>query len=132
MKYHAIKFLVTVYLLIGIISCSEQSSEVEPCPITVDSVSIIDSMQSGSITYYLVYRIAGWSDKTEILELYNVKPVFDHCSKSDIEPLYGDSLEMSQTISHVYLNTNDKVLDIVYITGEPDKSHNANLKLELK
>lgn len=29
--------------------------------------------------YYLVYRVAGWSDKTEILEHYDIKPVFDNC-----------------------------------------------------
>ena len=46
--------------------------------------------------------------------------------------MYGDSLEMSQTISHVYLNKKDKMQDIVYMEGEPDKSHNANLNVKLK
>lgn len=79
-----------------------------------------------------MHRISGWSDKTEILELYDAEPIFDHCSKSNIEPVYGDSLEMSQTIIHVYLDTKKKQLDIVYKDGIPNKSHNANLKLELK
>lgn len=114
------------------ISCSDQSTEIAPCPITVDSVSIIDSMKVEEVTYYLVYRISGWSDKTEIFELFDKKPAFDHCSRSDIEPIYGDSLEMDQTIVHVKLDMNNKVLDIVYKNGIPDKTHNSNLKLELK
>jgi len=132
MNYYLMRFFVTVCILIGVMSCSDQSSDIEPCPITVDSVSIIDTLETGGTTYYLVHRISGWSDKTEILELYNDKPVFDNCSRSTIEPLYGDSLEMTQTISHVYLNLNNKLFELVYIKGEPDKLHNANLKLELK
>jgi hypothetical protein len=125
------KLTIIVSLLI-LVSCSDQSVETEHCAITVDAVSIIDSIKLEDTTYFLVHRISGWSDKTEILELYNAKPIFDHCSRSNIEPVYGDSLEMSQTISHVYINKKDKMLDIVYLDGEPDKSHNANLKLELK
>ena len=132
MKYYAIKFFLIIYLYISIVACSDKGSEADPCPITVDSVSIIDSVKTGSITYYLVYRISGWSDKTEILELYNIKPVFDHCSRSNVEPLYGDSLEMEETVSHVYLDANNKLLEIVYVKGEPDKLHNKNLKLELR
>jgi hypothetical protein len=77
-------------LLIGVVAlivaaCSDDASKVEGCPFTVDSVSIVDSKEVGGITYYLVHRIFGWSDKTEILELYDSKPEFDHCSNSNIQ-----------------------------------------------
>ena len=124
--------VLALIVLLFIASCSEQGANQEACAITVDSVSIIDSMELEATTYYLVHRISGWSDKTEILELYNSKPLFDHCSKSNVDPVYGDSLEMSQTISHVYLNKAEGRLDIVYSEGSPDKSHNANLKLEIR
>jgi hypothetical protein len=63
-------------------ACSEQSQDKMACEITVDSVTIIDSMKVDDTTYYLVHRISGWRDKTEILELYSSKPVFDKCAKS--------------------------------------------------
>lgn len=126
------KGVLALMVLLVIASCSEQGANQEVCAITVDSVSIIDSMELEGTTYYLVHRISGWSDKTEILELYDSKPLFDHCSKSNVDPIYGDSLEMSQTISHVFLNKKENRLDIVYSEGSPDKSHNANLKLEIR
>ncbi len=132
MNYYSIKFIVTVCLFVSVLSCSEQSTDIELCPVIVDSVSIIDTMETGGETYYLVYRVSGWNDKTEILELYNLKPVFDNCSRSNIEPLYADSLETAQTISHVYLNTNKNFLELIYVEGEPEKLHNASLKLEVK
>ena len=98
----------------------------------VDTVSVIDKRELNSVTYYLVLRVSGWSDKTEILELYDTEPVFDHCAKSSREPVYGDSLELTQTVSHVYLDASSKALNIEYIPGEPGKSHNKNLKLELR
>jgi len=123
---------MSVLLFMGVISCSEQSSEVEPCPMTVDSVTIIDTKQVSGKTYYLVHRIAGWSDKTEILELYDAKPEFNHCSKSNIEPVFGDSLELTQAVSHVYLNLNDKILEIEYQDVSDEKIDNTHLKIELR
>ena len=128
----AIKLFCVFFLYISLTSCSEEASEVVPCSITVDSVSIIDSIQVSDKSYYLVYRVSGWNDKTEILELYDLKPEFDHCSKSNIEPLYGDSLELTQAVSHVYLNIKDKVLDIEYKEPSDEVIDNSDLKLELK
>lgn len=119
-------------VLLSMMACSEQSQSQNDCGITVDSVSIIDSMKVGDTTYYLVHRISGWSDKTEILELYNSEPVFDNCAKSKSDPIYGDSLEMSLIITHVFLDTKNKILDISYAEGQASKTHNSNLKLELK
>jgi len=127
-----IKYLYLLFLFVSVLSCSEQSGEVEPCPITVDSVAMIDSMQVNGKTYYLIHRISGWSDKTEILELYDSKPEFDHCSKANINPLYGDSLELTQAVSHVYLNIKDQVLDIEYKEPGDDKIDNSHLKMQLK
>ena len=56
---------------------------------------------------------------------------FSHCSKSNIEPVYGDSLELSQAVSHVYLNLNDKTLEIKYKKISKGKIDNSHLKIEL-
>lgn len=124
--------ILLIFVFAMVTSCSEQNGNQKNCPITVDSVSIIDSMKLEGTTYYLVHRVSGWSDKTEIFELYNIEPIFDHCAESEMEPVFGDSLEMTKTISHVFLNANNKSLDIVYKDGKPDKTHNTNLKLELR
>ena len=126
------KLFLGITLFMALISCSDNGAEKDACPLIIDSVAIIDSMKQGDVTYYLVHRIAGWHDKTEILELYNRKPIFDHCSRSNIEPIYGNALEVEQAVSHVYLNIKDGVLELVYKDGVSDKTHNAGLKLELK
>lgn len=130
-----IPFLLRIaipFVLFIFISCTQQNSDKQVCAITVDSVSIIDSLVSDGTNYFLVYRVSGWNDKTEILELYDSRPIFDHCAISNVEPVDGDSLEMSKLISNVFLNTKDNTIDIVYKEGEPDKMHNSTLKLEIK
>ncbi len=121
-----------IVLLLSITSCSDQSAGIEECSITVDAVSIIDSIELDDDAFYLVHRVSGWSDKTEVFELYDEKPEFDHCSKSSIDPLFGNSLEMSKTLSHVYLDADKRSLDFVYVDGEPPGLHNSELKLEIK
>ena len=81
-------------------------------------------------SYYLVHRIAGWSDKTEILELYDKEPNFNLCSESDIKPIYGDSLEGSLYLAHVYLNIEEGKLNLIYSDIYADK--NRKFKLEFK
>jgi len=122
------KILFLILCLPLLFACSETSEE-ETCSFTVDSVSIIDSINTKDNTYYLVYRVAGWSDKTEILELYDKKPVFD---KSNIEAIFGDSLELSKTISHVYLNIEENSFEVDYEEGISSEDHNRSLKLEIR
>ena len=126
------KLLLAVTCFFLLMSCSDPGVDQGECPITVDAVAIIDSIKQGETTYYLVHRVAGWSDKTEILELYNNKPVFDHCSRSNIEPIFGDSLELDRPVSHVYLNIKDQVLEIEYKAVTQSLYSNENLKLELR
>ena len=120
--------LVCVIIFSG---CSDKTTDAEECPITIDSVSLLDSLQYGDHTYYLVRRITGWHEKTEILELYNSKPEFDRCSRSSIKPIYGDLLETSQTITHVYLNVKAGELDIQYKDVAPGRDNVSLLKLEI-
>jgi hypothetical protein len=122
----------SLILLLSIASCSDRDHEIGACAITVDSVEIIDSKVFGDKSYYLVHRITGWQDKVEILEFYDEKPVFDTCSKPSVEPIDGDSLEMSKTVSHVFLNIKERKLDIVYKDSLPMKIQKDSIKLEIK
>lgn len=112
----------------GLTSCSNDRN----CQSAVDTVKIIDQKVIGNTEYYLVLRIAGWHDKTEIIELYDAKPSFDKCATSDIEPVYGDSLEMDKTVSHVFVDAGNNTLKIEYKDGEPSRAHNSELRIEVQ
>lgn len=136
MWYFRIFFVLNIVIILittmGISSCSKTSSNNSDCPIAVDTVNIIDEKIVENTKYYLVLRISGWHDKSEIVELYNEKPSFDRCSKSDVEPVYGDSLELDRIVTHLYLDVEEKSLNIEYKDGESNKDHNKNLKIEVK
>jgi len=118
--------------MLGLIACTESSSKPETCDAPIDTVSIIDEITIDTSVYYLVLRIVGWHDKTEIIELYNQKPKFNQCAKSHVEAIFGDSLDSDSTVSHVYLNPQKNTLNVKYVSGKSDKSHNNSLKLELE
>jgi len=132
MKYYNRPTIVILALLLfltaGLISCSNDSH----CQSAVDTVKIIDQKVIGNTEYYLVLRIAGWHDKTEIIELYDAKPSFDKCANSNIAPVYGDSLEMDKTVSHVFFGVKNNTLDIEYKDGEPGKAHSSGLRIEIQ
>jgi hypothetical protein len=130
----SITYFFLIYLMVFNLSACRESAETNAdlCPMVIDTVSIIDKQNFGNETYYMVLRIAGWSDKTEIIEVYNAKPVFNHCAKSNIKPIFGDSLEMEQSVSHVYVDVPNNTLSIEYVSGKPNISQNKNLKLELR
>lgn len=136
MKYFNFRFFIKVVLIsitvLVFTSCSNSSNDSNDCPVAVDTVNIIDEKVVGNAKYYLVLRISGWHDKSEIVELYNVKPSFDRCSISDVEPVYGNSLELDKTVAHLYFDVETKLLNIEYKDGEPSKAHNKNLKIEIK
>jgi hypothetical protein len=124
--------MMMMIIIISSYSCSKGTNDNHDCTMTVDTVNIIDEKIVGTTEFYLVLRIAGWHDKTEIIELYDTKPTFDRCSKSDVEPVYGNSLELDKTVTHLYLDTESKSLNIEYKDGEPSKDYNRNLKIEVK
>ena len=130
-RKNVIKIIFIILCIPLLFSCFD-ADEDNSCSITIDSVNIIDSVSTKNKTYYLVYRISGWSDKTEILELYDKKPTFDHCSNSNIEPVFGDSLELTKIVSHVYLNLNQNNFEIKYKEGTPSITNSNTLKLELR
>ncbi len=136
MKLFNFRFFIRIVLIsitvLVFTSCSNSSNDSNACPMTVDTINILDKKIVGNTEYYLVLRVSGWHDKSEIVELYNMKPSFDHCSISNLEPIYGDSLELDKTVTHLYFDIETKSLNIEYKDGEPSKAHNKNLKIEFK
>ena len=114
--------------MISTAACSNGSD----CQSAVDTVTIIDKKVIGDTEYYLILRVAGLHDKTEIIELYDAKPTFNKCAKSDIGAVYGDSLEMAKTVSHLFFDSKNNTLDIEYEEGEPSKFHNTKLGIEIR
>jgi hypothetical protein len=100
--------------------------------IAPDRVKVIDQATSQGKTYYLVLRVSGWHDKTEVVEVYDVLPSFDRCGKNKKAPIAGDSLETAQTVSRLYLDTRKGSLEIEYKDGEPEAHYNEGLKLEFR
>lgn len=86
-----IKLFIGICLVIATeFGCSGKE---EKCPPIVDTVNIIDQANYKNKPYFLVLRITGFQDKTEILQLYVNKPQFNLCNKSMNKPLIEDSLE---------------------------------------
>ena len=117
---------LALIMIISMPSCSNESNYQS----AVDTVTIIDQKVIGNTEYHLVLRVAGWHDKTEIIELYDAKPTFDKCAKSDIGAVYGDSLGMNKIVSHLFLDSKISTLNIEYGEGEPSKDHNNKLRIE--
>lgn len=120
-------------LILGVLGCSDSSSQSSTCEkveIASDTVKIIDQATNQGKTYYLVLRISGLNDKTEIIEVYDAPPSFDRCGKSKETPIAGDSLEATQTVSRLFLNTKERSLQIEYKEGRLEPRHNERLKLE--
>ena len=122
-------------VFLGAASCSDSSTQSSACgavEIGSDTARIIDQAKNQGKTYYLVLRVSGLNDKTEIVEVYDVLPSFDRCGKNKEAPIAGDSLETTQTVTRLSLNTKERSLDIEYKDGKPGPHDNESLKLEFK
>lgn len=129
--------IVFSMVMLSAISCSKPDANIG-CSFTVDTVSIIDSLSIDGKTYFLVHRISGFQEKIESFELFDSRPIFDRCSKSNIAEVFGASLENEdrnnndQHVTHVILNVTANVFDLKYEPGRiPELDHNKNLSLEL-
>lgn len=126
------KMVCILIAVFCVASCSNSSSDSDDCPMAVDTVEIIDEKTVDGTTYYLVLRVSGWHDKSEIMEIYNTRPTFDRCARSDVEQIDGDSLELDKTVAHLYFDPKTHSLNIEYKDGKPEKDHNRNLKIEIQ
>lgn len=127
-KFGALSILLGL-LLVG---CSDSGVSSNNCEPIIDSVKIVDIKTVGNKTYYLVHRISGWHDKTEILQLFTTKPVFDRCNRNTTEPVFDDSIDSTMAISHIYLDVNMNNLEVLYKKDMKSDAENQKFKLEIK
>jgi len=114
------------------ISCSEQvdeSSAEAECAITVDSTSIVDTSVHNDKTWYLVLRISGWHDKTEIVQLFDKKPRLDHCNRDLVAPVIEDSIAHDLSIKSFRIDLKNKEFVIDYIEIPADTGREMDIKL---
>lgn len=129
-------YLKVIFLCFGLlatVSCNDPDDRLAgDCKLATDTVSAVDKVVVEGVTYHLVLKVAGWHDKTEIIEIYDTEPSFNECAQSNITPIFSDSLELDQTVSRVLLDVETKTAEIQYTSRVPEKNHNLHLKLEIK
>jgi hypothetical protein len=129
--YRAFRNLFITSLVFTITACANNTSK-QPCAHNDVRASMLSSIKVNNTNYYPVLNEMGSKNKLRFLELYNKKPVFDHCYTASVDPLFGIVVNKDKRVSHVFLKTQDETLEIYYVNGKPDKAHYKSLKLELK
>ncbi len=102
--------LVVVALIL--ISCTD--SKEKACPLTIDSVEIVDTKMYEGKTYALVRRITGWHDKVEVLQLFDQEPKLDDCRRDLVKPIIEDSLERDLAIVDFVINLEKRTFEFRY------------------
>ncbi len=121
-----------------LIGCSKADKSVDVCKGLIDTVAVIDQKNINSNTYFLVLRLAGLQDKTEIFEIYDRKPTFDVCGDGKIQPLVGNTVDSKnfdnndQFVESVNFNVSQNIMEIKYSIGRKNKSNNKNVKLMIE
>ncbi|WP_444996088.1 hypothetical protein [Aliikangiella sp. IMCC44359] len=122
------KLIKIVLLLLLCTSCGQSNTE---CPITIDTVSIIDQKLYEGTHYYMVLRISGWHEKTEIIEVYDQKPQFDRCSVSITKPIIHDSLDANY-INSFLIDLEAKEFIVEYKESPSDENPQTFFRLKFK
>jgi len=80
--------LLTASLLI-LLGCSPD----QPDCYIADATKLLDTTKIDGVTYSLVLKVSGFSDKVNFLELYKGVPEYDACGRSTLEPIYSDVVD---------------------------------------
>lgn len=120
-------FLAFIFLLV-ISSCNTSKCFVRDQVRFSDSVVIEETQQS----YYLYTRIIGWQEKTAFIELYDNKPKFDECNKSNIRPVYSidiDDYSVKQYVKSIIFQPKQaEKLKVIYTKNELESMNINALK----
>jgi hypothetical protein len=106
-------FVVLAFMLfvVNLISCSDSSSS---CPLTVDTVEILQTKEFEGTKYYLVKRITGWHDKVIVIQLFNRQPKLDPCNKDIVMPIFEDSIEMDKSSVKLLADIKNNKYEFIY------------------
>lgn len=136
-KKRILKTPVTILICLGLmavwVGCGDsKSTAFSECSMSVDSVSTIDTKSVGAVNYYLVLRISGMHDKTEILELFDQQPQYNNCNENIIPPIVADSIASDMEIKSFMIDLKDKHFVVDYTDKSPQPNQAEKLKIEFK
>ena len=114
--------LLAPFALAGVIAgCSQGDASVE-CPPVLDTVEQLLIKAHGEKNYFLVKRVAGWHDKTIVLQLYDQKPVLNACNEDLVLPIYENSLDDERSVTTLVADLERQSFEVVYGDGGDGKS----------
>ena len=136
-KKRILKTLVSILASLAImtvcVGCGDgKSTAFSECSMSVDSVTTIDTKSVGAVNYYLVLRISGMHDKTEILELFDQQPQYNNCNENIIPPIVADSIASDMVINSFMIDLKEKYFDIDYSDKSPQPNQAKELKIQFK
>ena len=99
-------------LLASVASCSKDVEN--ECPITIDTTETLLSTTHHGKKYYLVKRISGWQDKTEIIQLFDQAPKLGKCNEDLVPPIFEDSLEHDKALARITANLKTDTFQLFY------------------
>lgn len=114
---------------IALASCAQDDPELQECPITIDSVTVLLVQTHNGRDYYLVKRISGWHEKTEIIQLFNQKPELDRCNEDTIKPIFEDSIETDKNLIALKADLTAEEFQLIY---DNVQDYSENILLDLK
>lgn len=117
-----------ILLSITLASCTQDDPELQECPITIDSVTVLLTQTHNGSDYYLVKRISGWHEKTEIIQLFNQKPELDRCNEDTVKPIFEDSIETDKNLKALKADLKNEEFELIYDNGQ---DYSENILLEL-
>lgn len=119
------RYTLLVVLAFANAGCSKKTDTYSDCPAILDTVKTLLTQEYKGKTYVLVKRIAGWHDKTEIIQLFNEPPSLNECNEDLVAPMFEDSIETNKPLIKLKANIRSNTFEFEY--GEI----NAPLVLEL-
>ena len=111
-------YTLLIVLAFANAGCSKESDVYADCPAVLDTVQTLLTQEYKGKTYVLVKRIAGWHDKTEIIQLFNEPPRLNECNKDLVAPIFEDSIETNKPLIKLKVNISSNMFEFEY--GEID------------
>ncbi len=116
------KVSFSLILLLGVLSCTQGDNNKEECPITIDSVTTLLTQTYNEREYYLVKRISGWHEKTEIIQLFDQLPILNKCNEDTIPPIFEDSIEIDKSLIQLSADIKNNIFELIYAeSGDRDE-----------
>ncbi len=122
-------FSIFLLTTIGLTSCSDDADSNAPCPLTVDTVKVLQTKELNGTKYFLVKRITGWHDKVIVVQLFDKQPELGPCNEDIVMPVFEDSIETDESSVTLRADIKNKEYKFVY-ADKPSLEHSITLEFE--